>query len=71
MKAKFTFNLPEENYEYKIFCKADDLLSALWDYSQYLRHQERQAETPDNIEIMRKRFYEVLEDNGVRLHELI
>jgi hypothetical protein len=71
MKAKFTFNLPEEMYEYNVFCKADNLLSALWDYSQYLRHQERQAETLDNIEIMRKRFYEILEENGVHLDELI
>jgi uncharacterized short protein YbdD (DUF466 family) len=71
MKAKFTFSLPEEMYEYKVFCKADDLINALWDYSQYLRHQERQAETPDNIEIMRKRFYEILESNNVHLDDLM
>jgi len=71
MKAKFTFNLPEESPDYNVYHKAPNLLSALWDYSNYLRHQERQAETPDTIEIMRKRFYETLLDNGVNLDELI
>ncbi len=71
MKAKFTFNLPEETYEYNVFCKADNLLDALHEFSTYLTAQVKYADTPDNIEAVRRNFEKTLSNNGIDLDELI
>ena len=70
MKAKITYNLPEDAGAYKIACKADDVASALFDISNYLRGVDK-YDTGDDIEKIRGKFYEILSDYDINLDNLI
>ena len=71
MKAILKYDLPEDQSDYFRAVHSLDIVMALWDYSQYLRGIEKyQDETPD-IEELRKRFYDILDDNNINLDKLI
>ena len=70
MKAKITYNLPEDDRAYHQANKAEDMAMALWDISQYLRKVDRQ-ETGDDIEKIRETFCDILTRYDINLDNLI
>ena len=71
MKAKLTFNLPEDKYEWENAMRADAMYSVLWDLSQELRtlwkYEELSEEEWNMVERIRNKFYEILGDNQINL----
>jgi hypothetical protein len=68
-KVTFTFNLPDEENEYKVMSQAQNSQRMLWDFSQQLRawykygHQFKDAD--DALDKIREEFYRLLNDNQV------
>lgn len=71
MKAKLTFNLPEDQAEFDFAVQGSKMYSALWDISQELRaiwkHEELSDEEFKMVERIRNKFFEILEDNQITL----
>jgi|694.fasta_scaffold00554_20 hypothetical protein len=71
MKAKLTFNLPEDKYEWENAMRADAMYCVLWDLSQELRtlwkYEELSEEEWNMVERIRNKFYEILGDNQINL----
>lgn len=71
MKAKLTFNLPEDKYEWENAIRADAMFCALWDLSQELRtlwkYEELSEEEWNMVERIRDKFYEILSDHNINL----
>ena len=70
MKVRITYNLPEDNSAYHQANKSEDMASALWDISQYLRKVDR-YDLPDDIEKIRETFYDILTQYDINLDNLI
>ena len=70
MKATLKYNLPEEEKDFNMVCKAGDMASALWDIEQYLRQVDK-YEKGDDIEKIRAQFYTILSNYGINLDNLI
>ena len=70
MKAKLTYNLPEDRQYFLLAAKAESLALALWDISSYFRSTIKHGPEQD-IEQMQKAFYEILEDHDINLDNLI
>jgi hypothetical protein len=68
-QVTFTFNLPDEENEYKVMSQAQNSQRMLWDFSQQLRawykygHQFKDAD--DALDKIREEFYRLLNDNQV------
>jgi len=68
-KATFTFNLPDEENEYRVMSQAPNSQRVLWDFSQQLRswikyhHDFKDAD--DALERIRDEFYRLLNEYGV------
>jgi len=68
-KVTFTFNLPDEENEYKVMSQAQNSQRMLWDFSQQLRawykygHQFKDAD--DALDKIREEFYRLLNDHQV------
>jgi hypothetical protein len=43
-KVTITFNLPEENSEYKCTSKASDMSLAIWDFTQLVREKDKHGD---------------------------
>ena len=57
MKAKFEFNLPEENDDYNIYSNAKNYYLALWGLSQQIRQWYKYEEKDSiNIEELTEKF---------------
>lgn len=73
MKAKLTFNLPEDKHEWDNAVKADAMFCVLWDVKQELRsllkYQELTSEQYDIVEKISDKFYMILEENNVNLNK--
>lgn len=74
MKAKLTFNLPEDKHEWENAIRADAMFCALWDLSQELRtmwkYQQYQTEEEYAIvETIRDKFYEILNQHNINLDQ--
>lgn len=71
MKAKLTFNLPEDQAEFDLAIQGGKMYSALWDISQELRaiwkYEELSDEEFKMVERIRDKFYEILGDNQINL----
>ena len=71
MKAKLTFNLPEDQAEFDFAMQGSKMYSALWDISQELRTLWKYEELNDDewkmVERIRDKFYEILDDNQIKL----
>lgn len=72
MKATFTFNLPEEQGEYNVFLQANNMHSAIFEFSNFLRarwkHHEPPTESPgQEYDEIREAFITILNENEVRL----
>ena len=68
-KVTFTFNLPDEENEYKVMSQAPNSQRMLWDFSQQLRswykyhHDFKDAD--DALNKIRDEFYRLLNEYGV------
>lgn len=62
----------DDRYTVERYNKSEDLLMALWDFSQQLRswykRDERDAIPQEEIS---KKFYDILEDHGIDLDKLV
>ena len=71
MKAKLTFNLPEDQHDFDLAIQSGKMYSALWDISQELRKLWKYEELNDDewkmVERIRDKFYEILDDNQIKL----
>jgi len=71
MKAKLTFNLPEDKHEWENAIRADAMFCALWDLSQELRtlwkYEELSEEEWNMVERIRDKFYEILSEHNINL----
>lgn len=71
MKAKLTFDLPEDKYEWENAMRADAMFCALWDVSQELRtlwkYEELNEEEWNMVERIRDKFYEILSEHNINL----
>lgn len=66
-----TFNLPEDQAEFDFAIQGSNMYSALWDISQELRtlwkYEELKQEEWDMVERIRNKFYEILDENQIKL----
>ena len=71
MKAKLTFNLPEDQAEFDLAVQGSKMYVALWDISQELRtlwkYEELKQEEWDMVERIRNKFFEILDENQIKL----
>lgn len=71
MKAKLTFDLPQDKYEWENAIRADAMFCALWDVSQELRtlwkYEELSEEEWNMVERIRDKFYEILSEHNINL----
>jgi len=73
MKAKLTFNLPEDQAEFDFATQGGNMYSALWDISQELRtlwkYEELSEEEWKIVERIRESFYDILQKNNINLNK--
>lgn len=73
MKAKLTFNLPDDKHEWDNAVRADAMFCALWDISQELRTMWKYEELNDEewkmVERIRDKFYEILQEHNINLNQ--
>ena len=71
MKAVLEFDLPEEKEEYELATNGQGYYCALFDmvncFRSKLKYEELDKKTYTIIEQMSRKFYEILDDNGVKL----
>ena len=68
-RATFTFNLPEEENEYRVMSQAQNSQRMLWDFSQQLRswykYSHNFEDANDALNKIRDEFYRLLNEYGV------
>ena len=73
MKAKLTFNLPDDQHEFDLAIQGGKMYSALWDISKELRtlwkYEELSEEEWNMVERIRDKFYEILGDHQINLNK--
>lgn len=71
MKAKLTFNLPEEREEYEMTMNALKYYSVLSEFDNYLRtklkHEEMTDEVYDVYEKVREKLWDIMNDEEIRI----
>lgn len=72
MKARLTFNLPDDQHEFDLAVQGSNMYSALWDISQELRTmwKYREYETEKEyalIDSIREKFYDILNSHNISL----
>lgn len=70
MKARLTYNLPEEEKDHLRAVKSLDLALALWDIEQYIRSVYKHG-LGDDIEKIRDNFYTILSKHDINLDKLM
>ncbi len=70
-KIKMIFNLPEDQAEFDFAIQGSKMYLALWDISQELRtlwkYEELSEEEWKMVERIRDKFYEILDENQIKL----
>lgn len=71
MTATFTFNLPEDTEDYKLFNSAPALHAALCAMSRYLdhkvKHEDLKPTQLKQVQDVREQFYHILELENIEL----
>ena len=67
---KYTFTIEAEsreelNEQLRDILNSSKMHSALWDLGEYLRRIYKHQEKPDDIETIRKTFFEIIEENDL------
>lgn len=72
-KATLTFNLPEDNVEYRITSKAGKMHSLIWEFTNFLRSKTKYAPDEEsmktNWEEVRTEWWRHLEEEGIDPYE--
>ena len=66
MKARLTYNLPDDAKDHLRAVKSLDMALALWDVDKLLRSVEKYQDEPDIVKI-RSDFYDILEKYDINL----
>ena len=73
MKAKLTFNLPDEQHEFYCATKGQDMISVLWEVQKELRTLWKYEELNEYeqliVERIREKFYSILEEHEINLNK--
>ena len=71
MKAKLTFNLPEEEAEYYCAIKGQAMLNVLWEMQAELRklwkYEELNEDQFNMVERIREKFFNSLQEHEINL----
>jgi len=64
MKAILTFNLPDDQDEFRSASRAGEAFAALWKFNEYLRDQEKYVEPEhrDDLAAVRRRWFSTAGD---------
>jgi hypothetical protein len=69
MKAKLTFELPEEQEEFNDAVNGSAFKTAIWELDQYMRSQLKHGDLPDDVhekvQEIRDQLHSILDDNKV------
>ena len=65
-----TYKITTSREEYMRATQADKLCGFIWEFQQYLRTQNKYADPPDSIEIIYKKWFQMLQDEGVDLESI-
>jgi|APGre2960657404_1045060.scaffolds.fasta_scaffold190926_3 hypothetical protein len=72
MEATLKFNLPEDDFEYKLCNQASDMWSALMEFKEYMRDELKyndnliQSEF-ERLEVVQTKFFEIINNNNIKL----
>ena len=69
--CKAILEFERDSEEHRRAMKALDMAKAIWDIGSYLRGVERYQEEPDDIERIREKYYEILEDYNINMEEIL
>ena len=75
MKAKLTFDLPEDRYEYDMAVNGSKWRNVAWDMYQYLRQMTKYVADDTHEEFLKAmyqckdEFIQIMGENGVDLDE--
>ena len=74
MTATLTFNLPEEEPEFRLACNGARWMSAMHDFDQHLRSLLKyddtiSGEAYDALDKAREKLYEILQENALSFNE--
>jgi molecular chaperone GrpE (heat shock protein) len=69
MKAKLTFELPEEQEEFNDAVNGSAFKTVIWELDQYMRSQLKHEDLPDDVhekvQEIRDQLHSILNDNNV------
>ena len=69
MKARLTFELPEEQEEFNDAVNGSAFKTAIWELDQYMRSQLKHGDLPDDVhekvQEIRDQLHSILDDNKV------
>ena len=69
MKAKLTFNLPEEQEDFNDAVNGTAFKSVVWELDQYMRSQLKHGDLADDVhdkvQEIRDQLHSILNDNNV------
>ena len=69
MKAKLTFNLPEEQEEFNDAINGNAFKAVIWELDQWMRSQIKHGDLADDVhekvQEIRDQLHSILDDNNV------
>ena len=69
MKAKLTFDLPEDKYEWENAIRADAMLDLSQELRTLWKYEELSEEEWNMVERIRDKFYEILQEHNINLNQ--
>ena len=74
MKAKLTFNLPDEESEFQDAINGNAYKAVIWEIDQYLRSELKHAELPedvhDKVQLIRDELHEIIQDHSISMEKI-
>jgi hypothetical protein len=74
MKAKLTFNLPDEESEFHDAINGNAYKAVIWELDQFLRSQLKHQEMPDEVSVkvleIRKELHSILQDHLITMDQI-
>lgn len=74
MKAKLTFNLPDEESEFQDAINGNAYKAVIWELDQFLRSQLKHQEMPDEVSVkvlqIRDELHSILQDHSITMDQI-
>jgi hypothetical protein len=74
MKAKITFNLPDEESEFKDAINGNAYKAVIWEIDQYLRsqlkHEEMSDETSERVLQIRHELHSIIQSHHLTMDQI-